>query len=491
MCYIKNKSLKCKVIEFKCIICQFDHIMPYNNDFPICEIIMDLLEKKSSHVYRGQSVEQLNSNLDLINHELNQIKCDLNNPIDNIKEYCMNLRTQVQLSAESIILEISKLNEALVTKINCYENDLLENVKSNIHEISSHFEKPLKEIDEFHKKYSSYLSRSQINEQEVINANYLAVEVINKLKIEKFRLEDHLFNDKLLKFNSNLPNLTYDFIGALQIHNTRVSIHLNDLRQVNVRNLIVDLHQSAEDSVFVEVFDDGTLFILFKKMNRDFKYFTLNEVKSREQYLYITNGEILNLKKTQNLIALNYIYGGQTFIKILNQKLEHLHTENLTKKFSYSLELIGASDKHYYFISQNSNNHIFIFNMEMSLVKTFGNANDPEAKFHIPWRIKQLEYTNGLYIWLDNRCLNFVDKLSGQLIKCIEISADSFELDKNNNIVVFSDTNKRLFYFDLKGDLLREVTLSNFDSTKAFNFFLNKFENKLYFFDKQNLVILN
>ena len=86
---------------------------------------MTLLEKKSNYVYRGQSAEQLQLNLDLIDHELNQIKCDIGNPVDKIKEYCMNLRAQVQLSAESIIMEISKLNEALIAKIVNYEQDLL------------------------------------------------------------------------------------------------------------------------------------------------------------------------------------------------------------------------------------------------------------------------------------------------------------------------------------------------------------------------------
>lgn len=476
----KNDSIDC--------LCKSNHRLP-DKEFPICEIILNLLATPTNDIYRGSLAEQLKTNLKEINKDLKQFKFELNNGGDRVKEHCLNLRNQVQLVTELAISQINQFNEDLINKIKEYENDLLVQIGKN--KVSDQFDMILKEIDLFYEKYRSYLSLPVINDEETAKANDLANSFKIKLKSEKFKLEDFLFNGRLMKFSSNSIKLTQDILGSFQIHDTQATISYDTLKQLHFRNDLCNLNHSDSNAVHLDVFSDGTFFILYKKMNNDFKYFTLGKEKSREQYLYITNGVILNLKKNKNFIVLNYRYDCSSFIKIYDQNLQQICAENLTKKFRCNLKLVGVNDSYIFCIADDLNNHVYILTLQLDLIETIGVSFDSSAKFYIPFNIKQFDNVYGKFIWLSDDILQILDETTGDVLHAIEIHADKFEIDNFNNLIVFSNLSKKLFYFDLNGELLKEVTLNNFHGNESFSFFVNKFDNALYFFDKKTLTILN
>ena len=96
---------------------------------------------------------------------------------------------------------------------------------------------------------------------------------------------------------------------------------------------------------------------------------------------------------------------------------------------------------------------------------------------------------DGKYIWLNSNQINILDEMTGELIKTVQISAEKFELDSKNNLVVLFNSTKKVVYYDLNGVQLKEFDLLSFESSDL-TFYIDQ-NDKLYFFDKTHSKIMN
>ena len=69
------------------------------------------------------------------------------------------------------------------------------------------------------------------------------------------------------------------------------------------------------------------------------------------------------------------------------------------------------------------------------------------------------------------------------------MSAERFELDSNNNLVVLQNATKKVIYYDLNGVQLKEFDLLSFESSDL-TFTIDQ-NDKLHFFDKTHSKIVN
>lgn len=97
--------------------------------------------------------------------------------------------------------------------------------------VKDNFQKVTKELEEFYLKWRNYLTQAKIDDQEVAEANDLALRLNQKASDTKLKLDNLIFNGSLLKFESNEPIE----IGALKLHNLR-SI-LSEKQMVDLINL--------------------------------------------------------------------------------------------------------------------------------------------------------------------------------------------------------------------------------------------------------------
>ena len=66
---LRNKN---EITRLNCPLCSELHEIP-KNDFPICELIMELLEENPCDVYRGKAAETLKTELNQIQKNINDL----------------------------------------------------------------------------------------------------------------------------------------------------------------------------------------------------------------------------------------------------------------------------------------------------------------------------------------------------------------------------------------------------------------------------------
>jgi len=116
--------------KFDCLVCKNKHEVP-KDGLIINEAILKLLSVKVMCVSRGKAFDALENFLDEIQKKHRCIKRGIENSTDLINEYCLELRTEVQVTAEEIILQVNDLSSKIFEEINEYEKELIEFNKTN------------------------------------------------------------------------------------------------------------------------------------------------------------------------------------------------------------------------------------------------------------------------------------------------------------------------------------------------------------------------
>jgi hypothetical protein len=84
-----------------------------------------------------------------------------------------------------------------------------------------------------------------------------------------------------------------------------------------------------------------------------------------------------------------------------------------------------------------------------------------------------------------------MDEQKGICSKTIQIEADKFEYDSSSKeLILLKNSERKLVYYDLSGELIKEIELSYLSSPTLFKFsmFID-FENNLKFFDEYEHIL--
>jgi hypothetical protein len=119
-----------------------------------------------------------------------------------VKSYCIELKNRVQLATEEAIMQINNHNEDLIKKIDEYGNECLDSFEIN-EEFASDLNKFLEEMKLFENEWSQYLNKAQIDDEILGQVNERAVNLLNKAKEEKSKLDDLNFCGYKLAFKRN------------------------------------------------------------------------------------------------------------------------------------------------------------------------------------------------------------------------------------------------------------------------------------------------
>ena len=112
------------------------------------QLLSDESQASVDSIYRGESVKKLRENLHEIDKQLNQFSYYLSNGSDLVKEYCSEIRNQVQLDSEVLIRNIQIFSDNVIDEINEYES---KQVSMNINKIPNNdFNDFIDEAKKFH-----------------------------------------------------------------------------------------------------------------------------------------------------------------------------------------------------------------------------------------------------------------------------------------------------------------------------------------------------
>jgi len=181
---------------------QQKHEMP-KNGLPDNKVVSKMVSIKPTKVSRGKAVDLLEESLVEILKKQKNIKKRIENSTDLVKEYCINLRSDIQLKTEEAIQQINDINSEIIDQIDKYEKELIEFNKVNSKSLDE-YNKVSKELEEFHSiSNTELLSKNNIDERLVIRSNKKAARFIKESDSEIQNLNDIIFDRKLLIFEKN------------------------------------------------------------------------------------------------------------------------------------------------------------------------------------------------------------------------------------------------------------------------------------------------
>ena len=221
---------------FQCQICSNKHHFPREGLFFINSInlfdliklflqkglatnlvIQNLLLLKPIEISRTKSVNSFKITLKSLRLKLDRYKSDLSNGKDRIQEYCIDLRTDINLCTELIIERINKLSDELLKEINDYEKECVstfenKNKKDLIEMIQT--------IEDFYLKWNCDVNKFDISDHTFNEANQTGLKVISQIEDELSNLDEFIFDGNRLKFVRNPIKIESDFLGSLVTEKT-------------------------------------------------------------------------------------------------------------------------------------------------------------------------------------------------------------------------------------------------------------------------------
>jgi len=199
---------------FDCLVCKQQHEMP-KDGFKINKSLSKILVIELTNVSRGEAYDSLMKLLDKIQKKLNLLKLGIDNSIDLVKEHLMDLKSDVQLTAEEVIQQVNDISTKIIEEIDEYEKDLIELNKNNSKSLVD-FNSIVEELESFHTLNTEYLNQYQVDDEVVKKSNEEATNLIKKAEIEIENLKDIIFNENILKFEKNNEKINKNIYGKLK-----------------------------------------------------------------------------------------------------------------------------------------------------------------------------------------------------------------------------------------------------------------------------------
>jgi hypothetical protein len=193
------------------------------NGLPINKSLLKLLSIMPTNVSRGKSYDLLEKLLDEMQKKTHFIRLGIENSDDFVKEHCMNLRSDVQLTAEEVILQVNDITTKIIEEIDEYEKELIEFNKTN-RESLEQFTKIVKEMESFHVINTEYLKKFKVDYDIINKANEEAKNLTKMAELEIENLKDIIFDGKIFKFEKNDQKINKSILGISKIVDNRMNL---------------------------------------------------------------------------------------------------------------------------------------------------------------------------------------------------------------------------------------------------------------------------
>ena len=215
-----------KIKKFECLVCDELHEMP-KNGLPLNKTVLEMLSLEAIQVSRGKVFNALQKILKDIQKEQNLFEHYLTNPTDYIKEHFINLRNEVQLTAEELHEQIDDLSEEVILEINEYEKKLISSNTINLDSFQS-FKLIEKQLESFHLQTEEYLKQPKLNDEKLDQLNQDAIALKENSNLEIENLKEIILNGQYIKFEPNKVKLNKSVLGRMHNNILNSSILTND-----------------------------------------------------------------------------------------------------------------------------------------------------------------------------------------------------------------------------------------------------------------------
>lgn len=419
-----------------------------------------------------------------INDKLERIKFNLENQDYNLKEYCNELRRQIQLDKEININKINDCADDLINKVNKFERDILEyQLKLNLDESTA---------------------KNIINETKLLlDTNNNTIEnlkaIESKLNSEIITLNETCFDNKIIEYKNieltsgnmvlhECNSVDFNQLRKIDLSSDILNVHIDlFFNHLEVKNIYIENLQFLSDgsfilftsigyfNMFVFIFDENFKFIHAKEV--DHLIFSYDNFPFDHLYRSLLGIKISSDDKICIHYSRNNSYYERTIIAVLNEEFQIAKNEKIEATF-----LNGVSDD-YIYLTDFYRGEIKIYDWNLIPTQRLGQIIDSNKEYYFGNGFSNLKSirlndSNEIYLlYCLFGYLYIINESNGKMVNKFKIDSNDFKIDINKNIVIFKD--QYAIYYNLDGILINKIKLINFPLKKSMFVY-----DKIYFFDK-------
>jgi hypothetical protein len=455
-----------------CPFCKTNHTAPVKG-FPICKVMVSLIKEKPMGEFKCKAIDRLKSELIEIKDKMNTLNSKMHLSIESISEHCEVVRNQIDIKTESIMLEIENCKEKLIKDVDDYEMRCKETVENKKYE--QQFKQIIKQNEGFLEKYTNYIKKQKIDEEEAIKMNQDAFLQKNILTNEIKNFDATIFDKKKILFEDFEKNFVSSMIGTIiykpirlfDFNNYNTSVNLAQIINFTAfRNIMV-----LENGDFVTTFNDYSNLSSIAIFDRDTKLIKTSQLKTLTGS---TSSTLFTANSYKDFIILNYLTS-YYYLSTLSSSFVINNSINCGKQY---ISVCGNSES---IIGLNANT-IDIYNPQLQLIRTAGQTKCLLPHFINDKNITQIEILNKRYILRTENKLRMINIDTG--IEEVSIEVSNYQLImgyKKFYVVAYNEKNEFEFQtYNLNGVLEAKYSMVAFteDSLLLYNnridFLLNK-----------------
>lgn len=415
-----------------------------------------------------------------------------------IKDYCVNLRNEVDIEAEKLIHSIQNYRDEYLKKIADYEKECIKHIESNKAQIleSDRF---INDMKTFCSQWQDYLKNFKIEDDRIERLIDKSTKNLARIEANINFYRGFLFSGNLMKFKPSAAKTESNILGAfvyekmtslapLHSHNDEIykRMDLKDIVKCRSSLKSIAIESLSNDQYFLGYLDDqGFINAVIISKNG-------NVGKEKKNLM---NGRCVGFKTTTSS---NFIFVGLTNSQYPSTPLKttlRVFDTNFTVLNELSTNLGGfiqylASDSNsslYVFTQNNSMNSIYVFDHNLNHIRVL--QWNLFSIFSTSSVINKVKVKKDLLYLIESGNMFAINLTSGQVVKRFQIGSASlsysFDILNDDDIYVLNETKQELVTYDFEGNKLTDKKL-NFE--KPVHILLEN-NNKISFFDINNCVM--
>jgi hypothetical protein len=154
--------------------------------------VLKLLKAKANKVYRNKDVEELRAKLAEMKQKNDNLKANLDNGTDQVKEYCIPLRNQAHLQTDILLEQVHQFNENLISELDSYEKKCIDSFGNKKLNKEKELRKFINEINNFYDHKTKCLNEFEIEDTKIEDGLALADNYLKKIKHEDLAVKDQV-----------------------------------------------------------------------------------------------------------------------------------------------------------------------------------------------------------------------------------------------------------------------------------------------------------
>ena len=466
-----------------CPICEEFHVIP-KHGFTKNLSLTKLVLKKSENIYRGTIAENFKEQLKELKHKINDLNSHIINPIGKLKEYCGDLKNEIQLESEIKIEKIKTFNIELIKKIENYEQTCIDKLKFD-DEFKSNFESITSDLNNFYKKWTDYLNKATIDDIELKKVSTEANKLLEKVDRESLDFRNKLFNGKIMKFDKNPKEIDSSIVGIIKNIDIKWNIlnKINDIRFLNLKSKInqsdklkvklcecgdfwitsIDSSRSSLNMVKLDNFGNILNRAIIPTIKSRCTYMSINDFKlaalNTDFFIFISYNNSLDDYSDTELQEVFNTPKGNFYLKKYDQYLKFKHEVRCS-----NISLMTTYDNKIYALAkQSKHSTLFVYDTNLIQLEKFDN-NLVDMPYYFSNTISQIGINEKIFILLDDFRIKLMDKKNGMITKSFYFNSNNFILFNDENLMKFDSESKVLVSYDLDG-IVSEYKLDNITTT--------------------------